>query len=94
MSALKVMVIPVTPFQQNASVLCCLATRRCAAVDPGGELDRLEAAMTEMGARLEKVPVTHGHLDHASGVAELAERHGVPIEGPHHDDLFWIEQLP
>jgi hydroxyacylglutathione hydrolase len=89
----KVAVIPVTPFQQNCSLLVCEKTHRAAVVDPGGDLDLIEAALAESGATLEKILLTHGHLDHCAGTAELARRHGVPIEGPHEDERFWIDQL-
>lgn len=90
---MQVITIPVTPFQQNCSLLICQQTRRAAVVDPGGELDRILAAAEQAGVTIEKILVTHGHIDHAGGVAELADRLGVPIEGPHRDDLFWIEML-
>lgn len=90
---LRAAIIPVTPFQQNCSLLACAATGRGAFVDPGGEVDRLLAALTETGVELEKILITHGHIDHAGGAAELAERTGAPIEGPHPDDLFWIESI-
>lgn len=90
---MKVAVIPVTPFQQNCSLLVCEATNRAAIVDPGGDLDRVERALAESGATLEKILLTHGHLDHCGGTAELRRRHGVPVEGPHEDERFWIEQL-
>ncbi|MEP7182050.1 MAG: MBL fold metallo-hydrolase [Betaproteobacteria bacterium] len=91
--ALKLAVIPVTPFQQNCSLVVCARTNEAALVDPGGEVGRLLAAVAESGARLTKVLVTHGHIDHCGGVAEVAERAGVPIEGPQRDDTFWIDQL-
>lgn len=91
--ALKLAVIPVTPFQQNCSLVVCARTNEAALVDPGGEVDRLLAAVAESGARLTKVLVTHGHIDHCGGVAEVAERAGVPIEGPQRDDTFWIDEL-
>ena len=86
--------VPVTPFQQNCSVLWCEATRRAAVVDPGGELPRIMAVVERHGLTLEKILITPAHLDHAGGTAELARRTGVPIEGPHEGDLFWIEQMP
>jgi hydroxyacylglutathione hydrolase len=92
-SALKLAVFPVTPFQQNCSLVVCGRTNEAALVDPGGEVDRLLAAVAKSGARLTKVLVTHGHIDHCGGVAEVAERAGVPIEGPQRDDAFWIDQL-
>jgi glyoxylase-like metal-dependent hydrolase (beta-lactamase superfamily II) len=89
----KLAIIPVTPFQQNCSLVICQATNRAAFVDPGGDVDRLFEALASTGATLEKVLVTHGHIDHCGGVAEVAERAGVPVEGPHRDDAFWIDQL-
>ena len=91
---LHVTVVPVTPFQQNCSVLVCTRTRRAAVIDPGGDLDRVVAAIDAQQATLEKILQTHAHIDHAGGTAELAERFGVPIEGPQREDLFWIERLP
>jgi len=90
---MKAVVVPVTPFRQNCTVLWCEATRRGAVVDPGGDLENVLAAVEEHGVDLEKVLVTHGHIDHAGGTAELAERFGLPIEGPHRDDEFLIEAL-
>jgi len=86
-------IIPVTPLQQNCSLLWCTKTMRGALVDPGGDLDRLKLALEKTGVTLEKVLVTHGHLDHCGLAGELAAEMGVPLEGPHRDDLFWIEQL-
>ena len=91
---MRLEVVPVTPFQQNCSVLWCEATRRAAVVDPGGEIDRLLAVVAKHGLTLEKILITHAHLDHAGGTAELARRSGVAIEGPQQGDQFWIEQLP
>lgn len=90
---MKVQVIPVTPFQQNCSLLCCEQTGRAAVVDPGGDLDRIVAAARSAHASIDKILVTHGHIDHAGGVAELARRLQVPVEGPHPDDSFWIDSL-
>jgi glyoxylase-like metal-dependent hydrolase (beta-lactamase superfamily II) len=89
----KLAILPVTPFQQNCSLIVCATTNRAALVDPGGEVDRLLDAVAKSGATLEKILVTHGHVDHCGGVAELAQRTGVPIEGPQREDAFWIEQL-
>ena len=90
---MKVYVVPVTPFEQNCSVLVCERSMRGAVVDPGGDLDRIDEALAEAGAVLEKVLITHGHIDHCGQAGEFARRHGVPIEGPHEADRFWIEQL-
>ena len=90
---LKVGIVPVTPFQQNCSIVRCEATGKDAIVDPGGDLEDILSALTEMEATPEKILVTHGHLDHAGGVAELAERLGIPVEGPHREDAFLIDTM-
>jgi len=90
---MKAAIVPVTPFQQNCSILWCTASGRGCVVDPGGEVERILAAAAERGVTLEKVLVTHGHIDHAGAVAEVAERLGLPVEGPHRDDAFWIDGL-
>ena len=84
---------PVTPLQQNCTLVWCTRTGKAAYIDPGGEVDGLVRLVGQRGLTLEKIFVTHGHLDHCGGAAELRERTGVPIEGPHRDDLFWIEQI-
>ena len=91
---MKCSILPVTPFQQNCSIIWDEGTRCAAVIDPGGEIGRVLDLIRAEGLSLEKILVTHGHLDHASGVAELAERTGVPVEGPHPDDSFLIEALP
>lgn len=90
---MKVTIIPVTPFQQNASILQCERTQRAAVVDPGGELERILAEAQRLDVTLEKILVTHAHLDHAGGVAELAQTLGLPIEGPQRQEQFWIDLL-
>ncbi|MEW9897153.1 MBL fold metallo-hydrolase [Chitinivorax sp. PXF-14] len=87
-------IIPVTPFQQNCSLIWCDATREAAVVDPGGDVARILAEVEKHGLMLKKILLTHGHLDHVGGTAELASKLGLPIEGPHMDDQFWIEALP
>ncbi|HZB93368.1 MAG TPA: MBL fold metallo-hydrolase [Stellaceae bacterium] len=86
-------IIPVTPFQQNCSLVWCSKTRRAAVVDPGGEVERILATAEAQGVVIDKVLVTHGHLDHAGAAAELAEELGVLIEGPHREDQFWIDAI-
>jgi glyoxylase-like metal-dependent hydrolase (beta-lactamase superfamily II) len=86
-------VIPVTPFEQNCTLLWCNETNKAAVVDPGGDLDRIRAAVEAEGVTLEKILLTHAHIDHAGGTAELAKSAGLPIEGPHRDDNFWIQGL-
>ncbi len=91
--ALRALIVPVTPFQQNCSLIWCTNSNRGAFVDPGGEVDRLLGVATEHGVEIEKILITHGHMDHAGGAAEIAERLGVPIEGPQREDAFWIDDI-
>lgn len=91
---MKLQIIPVTPFQQNCSVLVCEQTNMAAIVDPGGDLDRILGFIDQQRVEPEKILVTHAHIDHAGGVAELAKRLAIPVEGPHVDDQFWIDLLP
>ncbi|KQR79648.1 MBL fold metallo-hydrolase [Burkholderia sp. Leaf177] len=91
---MKVTLIPVTPFQQNCSIVVCETTMRAAIVDPGGDVERIIEAVAELGVTVEKVLLTHGHLDHCGGAKAIAEHYGVVIHGPHKDDAFWIDQLP
>ena len=90
---MKFKIIPVTPFQQNCSLLWCEETMQGAVVDPGGDIDRILASATQLGVSIVKILLTHGHIDHAGGAAELVERLGIPVEGPQEEDRFWIEQL-
>lgn len=91
---MKVIIIPVTQFVQNCTLLCCEATGKAAVVDPGGDLDRIVAAADNAGAVIEKILLTHAHIDHAGAAAALARRLGVPVEGPHRADQFWLDALP
>ncbi len=90
---LRAAIIPVTPLQQNCTLLWCTATMRGAFVDPGGDLPRLKAAAEQSNVTIEKILLTHGHIDHCGGAGIFAEELGVPIEGPHRDDIFWISRL-
>jgi len=90
---LQAVIIPVTAFQQNCSLIWCTKTMRGAFVDAGGDLDRLKATATARGVTIEKLLVTHGHIDHCGGTGILAKELGVPIEGPHEADRFWIARL-
>jgi len=93
MQPLKVTVVPVTPFQQNCSIVACSATNRAAIVDPGGDVARIREAIEQLKVMPEKILLTHGHLDHAGGAAELAEALDLPIEGPEQRDDFLLENL-
>lgn len=90
---MRAAIVPVTPLQQNCSLLWCTRTMRAAVVDPGGDLPRIKDAIARAGVTLEKILVTHGHLDHCGNAGVLAQEMGVPIEGPEEADRFWIAQL-
>lgn len=90
---MKYRIVPVTPFQQNCTLLWCEQTLQAAVVDPGGDLPLIRRAIEEEGVILTRILLTHGHLDHVGGTAELARETGVPIEGPHQADRFWIDAL-
>lgn len=90
---LKAVLIPVTPLQQNCTLFWCTQTMRGAFVDPGGDLPLLRRAAQQHGVTIEKLLVTHGHIDHCGQAGILAKELGVPIEGPHEDDRFWIDKL-
>lgn len=87
------MIAPVTAYQQNCSILICTETQKAALVDPGGEADRLKQTLTENNLTLEKIFITHGHLDHAGAAKQIAEDLNVPIEGPHEGDKYWLDDL-
>jgi hydroxyacylglutathione hydrolase len=90
---IRAAIIPVTPFQQNCTLLWCEKTKKAAVVDPGGDLDRIRQAIAQSGVTVEKIILTHGHIDHAGGAAELREELGVPVEGPHEADRFLLDRL-
>ncbi|MFN4341070.1 MAG: MBL fold metallo-hydrolase [Azonexus sp.] len=91
---MRYQIVPVTPFEQNCTVLWCEKTRQAAVIDPGGDIERILRLLQDEQLTLTRILVTHGHIDHAGGVAALAERSGVPVEGPHAEDRFWIEGMP
>lgn len=90
---LKAAMIPVTPLAQNCSLIWCTQTNRAAVVDPGGDLPKIHAAIAKAGVTVEKILITHGHIDHCGEAGALARALGVPIEGPHEADRFWIARL-
>ena len=91
--ALKAAIIPVTDFQQNCSLIWDEASKVGAVVDPGGDLDRIERGIAEAGITIEKILLTHGHIDHAGGADELRAKLAVKIEGPHKADYILLEAL-
>lgn len=93
MSKIRAAIIPVTPFQQNCTLLWNEETKKGAVIDPGGDLDTIRQAVAELGVSVEKILLTHGHIDHAGGAAALKETLGVPVEGPHEADRFLLDHL-
>ncbi len=92
-SSLKAAVVAVTPFVQNCTIVWCAETRKGAIVDPGGEPDRIIAEVEAQEITIDRVLLTHGHLDHVGAAKELAEHYGVSVEGPHEDDRFLLEAV-
>ena len=91
---MQIVIVPVTAFKQNCSVVWCSETMKAGVVDPGGDVDQIISVIEDHSVSVEKILITHGHVDHAGGASELAERLDVPIVGPHRDDDFWLRQLP
>ncbi len=93
MTQAKAIIIPVTPFQQNCTLLWCETTKRAVVIDPGGDLPNISRAIAQAGVAVDKIWLTHGHVDHVGGAADLRENLKVPIEGPHKDDLFLLQHV-
>jgi len=91
---MKFGIIPVTAYQQNCTLIWDEETKEAAVIDPGGDIARIEAALAKTGTKLVKIWCTHGHLDHVGAVQDIADKFGIPIEGPHIEDKFWIDDLP
>jgi glyoxylase-like metal-dependent hydrolase (beta-lactamase superfamily II) len=89
----KAIIVPVTPFQQNCTVLWCETSKRAVVIDPGGDLPDIERAIAAAGVVVDKIWLTHGHVDHVGGAADLKARLGVSIEGPHKDDLVLLQHV-
>ena len=90
---LKALIQPVTLFEQNASIILCDETKKCAIVDPGGDIEILLNIAKEKELSPEKILLTHGHIDHAGGATEISEILNVEIHGPHVDDKFLLDGL-
>lgn len=86
-------IIPVTPFQQNCTLFWCDETKQAAVVDPGGDIEKVVAAIDKHQLTLAKVLLTHAHIDHAGATDALAKHYNVEIEGPHKEDQFWIDRI-
>ena len=94
MTKFRIAIVPVTPFQQNCALVYDDESKHGAVVDPGGDVATILEAITQAGLTIDKILITHGHIDHAGGAAELREKLGVPIEGPNKEDDFLLQSLP
>lgn len=92
-NSLSYQIIPVTPFAQNSSLIWCNQSKRAAIIDPGGDLPKIMQAVERQAVKLEKILLTHGHIDHIGYTAELARETGLPVIGPHRGDQFLLESL-
>ncbi len=86
-------IIPVTLFEQNCTLIWCEATKKAVVIDPGGDVAKIQAAIKQANVTVEKIWLTHGHIDHVGGAAELRDALGVPIEGPHIADKFLLDNV-
>lgn len=89
----EIHVFPVTPFEQNCSIIVDEESRKALVIDAGGEVKRIKAQLENLGAELSALWLTHGHLDHAGGAMELSNDTGIEVIGPHEDDQFWLDQM-
>jgi len=90
---LCVAILPVTAFAQNCTLLWDEDTKVGAVCDPGGDIDKILALIKQQGLTIEKILITHGHVDHCGGAQALKDKLGVPIEGPQREDQFWIDRV-
>ena len=90
---IRALVVPVTPLRQNCTIVWCARTLKAAVIDPGGDVPRLLDVAGQKGLSIEKIWITHGHLDHAGGTSALKAATGALVEGPHPDDKFWIDDI-
>ncbi len=94
MAKLKILIVPVTPFQQNCSIVFDEETKQGAVVDPGGDLERIQDAIKQSGVKIEKILLTHGHIDHAGGAADLAAKLKVKVIGPAIAEKPVLDNIP
>ncbi|HIF9458309.1 TPA: MBL fold metallo-hydrolase [Photobacterium damselae] len=92
--SLQYRIVPVTPFQQNCSIVWCDKTNQAAIIDPGGDINVIKQTVQELGLTVTKLLLTHGHLDHVGGTEPLAQELNVPVIGPQKEDIFWLQRLP
>ncbi|HRH91715.1 MAG TPA: MBL fold metallo-hydrolase [Agitococcus sp.] len=92
--SLRYQIIPVTPFEQNCTLLWCDATKEGTLIDAGGDIAKLHAAIDKNNIKITKLLLTHGHLDHVGAAKQVAQHYGVKIEGPQKEEQFWLDMLP
>lgn len=93
MGKLQAGIIPVTPFQQNSTILFDDETKEGVVIDPGGDVPEILEVIKENGITLNEIWLTHGHIDHAGGADELREALGIKVIGPHKADLPLLQNL-
>ena len=86
-------IVPVTLFEQNCTIIWDEPSKKAVVIDPGGDVDKIQAAIKQTGVTVEKIWLTHGHIDHVGGAAELRDALKVPIEGPHSADKFLLDNV-
>src|SRR4029077_18308715 len=93
MAMLQAGIIPVTPFQQNCTILFDPDTKQGVIVDPGGDVEVILETVRENEITLQEIWLTHGHIDHAGGASELRDNLGIKVIGPHEDDLPLLQLI-
>lgn len=93
MAEMQVAIVPVTGFQQNCAIVWDKETMRGAVIDPGGDVPRILSALDKLGVTAEAIYLTHGHIDHAGGAAELRDALKAPLVGPDARDGFLLANL-
>ena len=91
---LQYQIIPVTAFKQNCTLFWCDNTMQGVVIDPGGDIELIQAAIEQHRITVAEVLLTHAHIDHAGATKRVAEHYRVPVEGPHREDQFWIDLIP
>ncbi|CCQ12070.1 Hypothetical metal-binding enzyme, YcbL homolog [Pseudoalteromonas luteoviolacea B = ATCC 29581] len=91
---IEIYTVPVTPFLQNCRIIVCKASNQAAIVDPGGDKEKIIAKLTALEVKVEKIILTHGHLDHVGATMDLKQHYNIPVVGPHRDEQFWFDALP
>jgi hydroxyacylglutathione hydrolase len=91
---MKCTIVPVTAYQQNCTIIFCEKTGKIAVTDPGGDIEKIQQVVDDLGGIPEKILLTHAHMDHCAAADLLRKKWGVPIEGPQEEDRFWLEKLP